>query len=314
MYVFQKRGVMPSLTTPQKTNIVVESPPRSVEFPTMPLGAIFSYDGPQKTFPESVYIYQDDLSLLPTSLVSVGDAMSVALGLTGTASAFIDGQTVSYTKEEVNRSFSLAGTLGVVSVNYQRSLVEDDTVIIEGEGKNDAPLLKNLLGLSGKLSLYPVSSETFPSEGVVIRERPAPTTQTTAFGLYIDGAPLLSKTYSKRWVTTVVDNLGAVRLLSFLLPPHPRVVGSTPIISTTDAITNINSNRAALLRASGPEEDLYDQPAASFKNGLLKDYELVYVYKDSSLVPAYIFSGTGTSLGGLRQNIEVLVMASTPKK
>ncbi|RPJ05641.1 MAG: hypothetical protein EHM28_11680, partial [Spirochaetaceae bacterium] len=293
------------LTTqaPVVPKILVDPPPRMIDVPEMPVGAQFAYTGQPKTIPTSFPTYIFTESITTTDLYSLGNTVSSQFGLTGSPSAFVQDNNFTYTKNNTNRTFSVSKTKNVVSVSYERQLVEDTTLKIQDSVQSVSSLFSPFLSLPENEALYPLGTDKTVYDGVVLLEVPTPRVNNYAFGITLDSLPLLTRENTKRWASALVDENGFVRVLNYLVPPSVEMGTAVSVISLGEAVANINARRADILwitQTSGEEYGV----VPSFVQGDLTDASLVYVYKGSALVPAYLFEGSGKATTGEEQIFE----------
>lgn len=295
------------ITTPRRPEISVSSPPRSIDFPKIPIGASFTYEGPKKTLPGELltYTYREDLS--PMALNRIADSVTSGFHLESTASATIDGSSFIYTRNDAYKSASLSKTKDIISISYQRILVEDDTMLLPEGGV--AAFFTSLLAPSREMSLSSLPSENSSIEGVVILERPFPNLKSYATGMSVGGVTLLTKEYTQRWASVIVDDKNAIRILNYIAPPKLAPGAPIQVISLDQAIANLNNKRGEILWITQSQGDPYGV-VPSFNKGTLTDFILVYVFKEGRLVPAYLFDGKGVSSDGSTQVYGALVLAS----
>jgi hypothetical protein len=257
-----------------------------------------------------VTVYTFTETLTTSALNAIANSVSTQFGVLATPSATIDGQSFIYTKNEENRSFSLSKTKDIVSVSYQRIFVDDETMILK-ENTQSAALLffSPLFSLPAGMSLYSIPSGNIPLEGVVIVERPLPTLTSHVFGIVVNNIPLLTKEYTSRWASAILDDKGAVRILNYILAPNITAAGELSIVSIDEAVANLNAGRGAILWVTQATGSQYGA-TPSFKEAALTDVALVYVYQNNALVPAYQFEGNATTLSGVLQTFSALVLAA----
>jgi len=302
----QKKMTTQALTVPK---VFVDPPPRIIDVPEIPASAQFTYTGSSTAVPVSVPTYVFTEAATATDLYGLGNAVSLQFGLTGSPSAFIQDNNFTYTKINKNRSFSVSQTKNIISVTYQRQLVEDPSLKIQNNAQAVSSFFSPLLSLSGNEALYPLGTDKTVYDGVVLLEVPTPRVNNYAFGITLDSLPLLTRENTKRWASALVDENGFVRVLNYLVPPSVEMGTAVSIISLDEAVANINARRADMLwitQTSGEEYGV----VPSFTQGNLRDFSLVYIYKGSALVPAYLFEGSGKATTGEEQVFEVLVLAS----
>jgi hypothetical protein len=293
---------------PVVPSIIVDPPPRIITVPKIPKEASFIYTGPIKTVPLTVSTYQFVESTSTNALYSLANDASTRFSVTAKPSAIVDGDYFAYTKSETNRSFSLSKTKNVVSITYQRLLIEDPSLVITNNAQSASLFFSSLLSLPQGETLVPMISNETVFDGVLVLERPTPKLFNYVFGITIEGIHLLTRENTKRWASLIVDERGAIRVLNYIAPPVVSRGPDTQIIPFDQAIANINYGRGDLLwitQASGDEYGVIP----SFISGNLTDFSLVYVFQGASLVPAYLFEGNGTAKTGEQQVFEVLVLA-----
>jgi hypothetical protein len=301
----QKRG---EVEKPPAPNIAVDAPPRIITVPDIPKDARFVYVGPTKTVPQRVPAYQFTESLSAKDLNALAGNISTRLSFTAKPTAIVEGDYFAYMRNETNKSFSLSKTKNIVSITYQRALVEDSSLVVANSAQSASSFFSSLLSLPGGETLFSLPSDKTVFSGILILEKPTPQLTNYMFGITIGGAPLLTRENTKRWASLIVDDRGAVRVLNYLIPPAISQSEDVQIIPVDEAIANINYGRGDLLwitQTSGEEYGV----TASFTSGNLTDYSLVYVFQGSSLVPAYLFEGNGTAKTGDQQIFEALVLA-----
>lgn len=310
----QNKRVGPRQTiAPTPSAITVEPPPRTINFPPMPTGASFVYSGPTKQIPSAVSTYRYTEALSPPVLNGLADSLSTQFNIQSTPSAIIEGQSFMYTRNDKYRSFALVKTKDIVSVTYQRILVEDSTMVLKGDSSSAAvSFFSPLASLSGGASFYALLADAGSFEGVVILERPIPPLKNYLFGISIQNVPILTKEYTRRWASLTIDNNGAVRILNYIAAPTIIPLAQTPVIQPAQAVQNLNAGRGAILWITQTTGDPYGV-TPSFVRGVLTDFSLVYIHKNGTLVPAYLFNGEGVSPTGAKQAFEALVLAATPQ-
>lgn len=304
-----KQAGVPKTATPTPMPVRVEPPPRTIEFPQIPTGASFVYSGKPKAVPTSMPVYRYSETQSPSALNKLADTQSSNFGIHGTPSATVEGQSFMYTRNDEYRSFSLSKTKNVVSVTYQRALVEDATMFLKESSQNAAvSFFTSLLSLPGVASYYSLPGGDRYFEGVVVLERPVPELTDYPFGISIQNVPALTREYTKRWASIIVDDKKAVRVLNYIPFPSVTFLTQTTIIRPEGAIQNINDGRGNLLWITQTTGEQYGV-TPSFQKGVLTDFSLVYVYQENSLIPAYLFTGSGLTPAGTQQVFEVLVLA-----
>jgi hypothetical protein len=311
---FLQRVSRPGTTDilPSPSTIPVETAPRTINFPPIPQDASFTYSGSPKAIPEALTVYQYSYTTAPQALTTFATKISSELGLQSTPSAIIDGQSFAFTRTDKNKSFVLAETNDLVSITYQRNLVEDSSLFFQEDTASAAasffssffPLPTNAL-----FTFLSSNSGDGMYEGIVILERPIPDLKDYVFGLSIQSVPLLTTEYTNRWASTIIDNRGAVRVANFILPPVVTPAGQTRLISIEQAMKNINEGRGSLVWITQTTGDQYGV-VPSFKKGTLTDVSLVYIHRQGKLIPAYLFDGSGPSENGTLQVFSLLVLAT----
>jgi hypothetical protein len=293
---------------PAAPTILVDPPPRIIEVPEIPEGAIFIYSGPDKPIPPSLPVYGYTESLSGAALLSLGNKISSSFGLISSPSALIDGDYFAYTRNDEYKSFSLSNTKNVVNVTYQRILVEDTSLFVQTDGQSLPSFFLPLLSLSGDAMIYPIQMDKTVFDGVVLLETPTPDVTNFGFGISLNNHPLLTRENTKRWASALIDNRGAVRILNYIPAPTVTRRQDVPIVPLNEAVANINAARGDILWITQTTGEEYGV-TPSFAEGVLNDFSLVYVYQNNRLAPAYLFNGSGKAQTGDTQIFEVLVLA-----
>lgn len=296
-------------TVPRAPSVFVDSPPSIITVPDIPGAASFIYTGIQKTIPSTLPTYQYTEDLSSNTLYALGDKVSSRFSVTGSPSAVIDGDYFAYMRNEEYKWFSLSKTKNIVSVSYQRLLTQDATLVVQNDNLSVLSYFSELLTLPQSMALSSLPAGRAPADGVIFLDPSPPTASNYSYGILINGFPLLTRENTLRWASALVDGRGAIRILNYLVPPSITTSWGVSIISLADAVANINSRRGELLWITQTTGEEYGV-VPSFGNGELTSFTLVYVYQNNSLVPAYLFEGSGTAKTGEKQIFEALVLAS----
>lgn len=300
----------PQPTAPQEEPvIVVDPPPRTVEFPQLPAGAIFSYDGPKKEFPASLMAYH----VAPTaSSRTQVEAFSLALapkfGFEGSPSAFWRSGAFAATWDTEPASLSVSFSKDVLSFSLSQRRVSPSALRTVSPDAIIAAL-SSIITYPAGATLRPLEQRTGGFDGVVVLDSPGPLTGYS-FGLSILDIPVLTSEYLQQWASAVADSGGVVRVLSAIVPFRSLTpAGEVALISLADAIANMNAGRGAVLWITDETAPPGYGTTPTITNAVVHDAELVYVAVGETLRPAYLLAGSGEQ-STVVQSFEALVFAS----
>lgn len=306
----QNQRALPA-ATPAPTPESVPPLPNVQNFPNVPPGTTFIYDGLQKSTPETLPTYQVGPDMTISSLNSLATRMSDGLGFTATPSAAVIKGSFVFVRNQDPLSFYLARNDSGVSLSYQRLLAANVPRSSVPTDKIASAFLGQLNISPAPYSLSPLGQQTNMGESIAIGDIPVPQLYKYGFGVSITNVPVLTTDHTLQWGIVVVDENGIVRLTKTTLPyPSPMPVGNSRLVSLQSALAGLAAGRGVLVSVSGPEQNYFDAVPPSFSRGVVSDFAIVYAKTGDRLVPAYRLVGSGQTQDGKTQSFEALVLAS----
>lgn len=287
----------------------VEPPPRSINFPAIPRGVVFTYGGPVFQPPTTIPLYSTSIDSSTTTLYALATTLSDHLGFVSSPSAIINRGDFSYVRNENEKTFVLTKTKNIVGTSYQLYRAPADAAPAAPE-QAATSFVRTVFSPPPQLSLSLLDTVTTGFDGLVVLDRPIPNMTGYIWGFSIEGHPILTEEYSEEWSQVVADEHGVIRSASYTLPPvNFSPSGTTPVISVNDAVANLNAGRGAILNATTGETPGYGE-TPDFTEARITSAFVSYLLSGGLLRPVYVFDGVGVSRAGKNQQFRAVVMAS----
>lgn len=307
--LFSRRAPAP---TPQEIGPVVEvdPPPRTVEFPQLPAGARFSYDGPKVALPISATTYH---ITSPATTKREVETKALALAsrffLEGSPSAFWRSGVFAATWDTEPVSLSVSFSKDILSFSLSQRRTTPLSLRLPSPA--DAPrLVSNYAALPAGAGFVVQESRSEGFDGVVVLDVPTVPLTGYSLGLAVLGTPVLTSEYSEQWAGVIADSFGVVRVLSVVVPFQSLTpAGEASLVSVADAVANLNEGRGALLWITDETAPPGYGTTPIITSAVVHEITLVYVVVGDSLRPAYLMTGSGEE-STVVQNFQALVFAS----
>jgi hypothetical protein len=307
-FVVFSRQRSPQTAVPAPTTAYkIKDPPQEIRVPDAPTGVVFTYLGNQTDFPTTLPSYKAEKSILPNNQI---DALTKKLGFVSSPINKISGETERRTWNEKDKSVSFTTSLSQQSLSYQKMMSPITSVRLSDEQLVE--YARSFLSqISPSSAAFRGSIQTNASfDGLIIQESPAPPLSLVVFSLLVENKyPFLAANYESPVSSVVVDAGGAVRSLSFVLPPTLVQTKNVKLLSLETAINGLNEGKGLLL-SSQKEDGWGGSPA--FHTVTIKNVQISYVQQSNTgaVEPAFVFFGTATGEGGTSLSVSYLLFAS----
>lgn len=272
-------------------------------------GAItFTYQG-TKVAPTTLPAYQGALPTGSQMLRPIGENISTILGITATASSAIINNYYLYLREQPPQHFSLTQMGENVTISYQLNKTPSLPASSTPAKEKAQEFFINLNIFPSTLLFTYQKQVSAGLEGGGIPEYPQPILTNHVFGLLLGDYYLLTPVYNQSWAFASIDQTGTVRFASTTIP-YSNIIETTRVslITPEDAVSNLALGRGVVTSVSSMKGDYFGEDVA-FTEGLVNDYDLVYIYQKGSILPAYRLLGVGQTPEG-PQGFEAIVLAS----
>lgn len=268
----------------------------------------FSYQG-TKVAPITLPAYQGTLPTGSQALFPVGEKISTMLGIAATASSAIINNYYLYLREQPPKHFSLTQMGENVTMSYQLNKTPNLPASSAPAKEKAQEFFLNLNIFPSTLHFTYQEQISAGLEGSSIPEYPQPILTSHVFGLLLGNYYLLTPVYNQSWAFASIDQTGTVRFASVTMPYTNIIeVAKVSLITPEDAVSNLSLGRGVVTSVSSMKGDYFGEDIA-FTEGLVNNYDLVYVYQNGSILPAYRLLGVGQTPEG-PQEFEAIVLAS----
>jgi hypothetical protein len=306
---FSRQGV-PAPEIPEAPVVPVESPPRTIEFPTLPAGAEYVYDGPDVELPLSAALYH--ISPAASGHEDVQNraiALASQFGFTASPSAFWRSGVFAALWDTPASSFTVSFSKDILSLSLSQRQTTARALLAGSPGEAAGLVSRYLPPPTGVL-FGVTDTRTSGFDGVVVLDGPGNLIGYT-LGLAVIGTPVLTGEYAAGWGEVVVDGSGVVRMLSAIVPFRSLTpAGEVPLISLDDAVANLNAGNGALLWITDETAPVGYGTTPTIMRAVVREVALVYVVVGDTLRPAYLLGGSGIQ-STVEQTFRAIVFASS---
>lgn len=167
------------------------------------------------------------------------------------------------------------------------------------------------LGVSQIISIEQELQDASPIEGLLILDPQSTNVTAFSYSYKINGFSLFMPNNPGSPASTVVDNLGVLRVLSVVIPPKEIIIEKNePLVSVEDILQNLHSGRGVITNGDNPETAGSDGKL-TFSSFVIDGLEIVYSKIGlGTYAPAFLLHGYGSLNNGKTQEATFFLWAT----